>query len=347
LSKSEKLIDWLLNSKIYNGQAYISHYSEIKKGSIYPEITAYAISLSCILYEKRNEKAFLDRAETCAKYLMEISKNGAIPSFTDNLSYTFDTGIYLSGLFDIYAVTNKQIYLDEAKKSLNWLYSLWDGKQFAAVEKVPENKNWYQTPAVHLAKLVIPLLKAAKYLKVEKYKTIALELLENYKQLQNADGSFRINDSSDEVMTHPHCYVTEGFLYAYHVTKEQSFLEVTKRSSDWLCRIQNSSGAFYRIYSSDKTDGSLRNLEKIQTSDATAQATRIWKLLGVNQEGIKKAYKYLDSELKDNGLRLLKSEFFRGKIFSWLRPVYSWPTLFYLHSLTLPFGQIEYCSELF
>lgn len=347
MSIIERIINWYLYSPIYENGAYLAYYSKHNKGPIYPEITAYATSLSCILYKRKKDKRFLERAETCAEYMIKINKNGAVQCFSDNLLYTFDTGIFISSMFDLYALTQKEAYLNEAEKSLNWLYSLWDEKQFAAVDKVPEDKDWYHVPSVHLVKLVIPLRKASFYLRDKKYERTALELLDKYKPLQTEYGSFRINESSNVIITHPHCYATEGFLYAYYAFKRQEFLEMAMKSSDWLCKMQNSDGSFYRSYAIEKTADHRQRQEKTKTSDATAQATRIWKLLGVNQERIEKAYNYLNSELKDNGLRLYKNASMKGKVFSWRRSVYSWPTLFYLHSLVLPFGQIEYCRELF
>lgn len=341
------LVEWFLNSPIYKNEAYVAYYSTNKEGPVYPEITAYAISLCCILYERRREPILLERAETCAKHLKKINKNGAVPCFTDNLLYAFDTGIYISSMFDLYALTKEATYLEEAEKSLNWLLSLWDGKQFAAVNKIPEKNDWYHQPSVHLVKLVLPLMKATTCLRDEKYSKTALELLERYKHLQTGEGGFQINESSRVIMTHPHCYATEGFLYAYHISKKNKFLEIARKSSDWLCKAQNLDGSFYRCYNlGEKTEKRWRQ-EMLKTSDATAQAIRIWKLLGVNQKGIEKAYKYLGSELKDNGLRLLKNDSLKSKLFSWRREIYSWPTFFYIHSLLLPFGQIQYCKELF
>ncbi len=343
----ERLVDWFLCSPIYKDGAYLAFYSAHRESPIYPEITAYAISLSCILYKRREDKKILKRAERCAEYMRQISKNGAVPCFSDNLFYTFDTGIFVSSMFDLYALTKREVYLNEAEKSLSWLYSLWDEKQFSAVDKVPENKDWYHLPSVHLVKLVLPLLKASTFLRDDKYEKTAFELLDKYKQLQTENGGFSIYEGSNVVMTHPHCYATEGFLYAYHVFKNQEFLEAARKSSDWLCRMQNSDGSLYRRYNIEEKAGHRPRKEKLKTSDATAQATRIWKLLGVNRKGIEKAYKYLNGELKGNGLRLYKNASLRGKLLSWRRAIYSWPTFFYLHSLLLPYGEIEYCNELF
>jgi len=345
LNIQEKLIDWFLNSQIYNGEAYLTYYSTKRNGPVYPEITAYAIILSCILYKRRKDRRFLERAEKCAEYMMKINKNGAVPCFADGLLYTFDTGIFISSMFDLYAINKNEIYLREAEKSLKWLYSRWDGEQFSAVNKIPAKRDWYHVSSVHLAKLAIPLLKASVYFRDSEYEKTAFKLLDKYKLLQLKDGSFQVNDENPITMSHPHCYATEAFLYSCYHCKRDEYFEVAKKASDWLSKIQNEDGSLYRTYSIEKE--TTEQFKSVKTTDATAQATRIWKLLGVNQEGIEKAYNYLNSELKDNGLRLFKNASLRDRLFSLRRSVYSWPTLFYLHSLTLPFGQIEYCREIF
>lgn len=347
MSVVDKLVDWYLCSPIYKEGSYRAYYSTFKKGLIYPEITAYAISLSCVLYKKREENRFLERAETCAKYMMKVNQGGAVPCFSDNLLYAFDTGIFVSSMFDLYDLTKKQIYLDEAQKSLSWLYSQWDKRPFSSVDVIPEKADWYHLSSVHLAKLAIPLIKASIFLEDRRGEAVALALLDNFRKLQMENGSFSVNKGSETVFTHPHCYATEGFLYAYYTLRRHEFLEAAKRSSDWLSKMQNSDGSLYRCYNAERRTGNGDKEEKVKTSDATAQVTRIWKLLGVNQEGVDKAFKYLSGELNENGLRLFRNVSLRSKIFPWGSPGYSWPTLFYLHSLLLPFGRIEYCKELF
>lgn len=348
MSILEELVDWFLNSQIYNGEAYLAYYSAKRKGPVYPEITAYATSLSCILYQRRKDEIFLERAEKCAEYMMKINKNGAVPCFADGLLYTFDTGIFISSMFDLHAINKKEIYLREAEKSLKWLYLKGNRGQFAAVDKIPSKKRWFHVPSVHLAKLAIPLLKASIYFGNPEYEKTAFKLLDEYGRLQLKDGNFQVNDENPITLTHPHCYATEAFLYAYYCSKRDEYLEIVKKASDWLSKIQNEDGSLYRTYPVEKKIiEQSKKFEKVKTADATAQATRIWKLLGVNQEGIEKAYRYLNGELKENGLRLLKNVSLRGKLFSWRRAIYSWPTFFYLHSLILPFGQMGYCNELF
>jgi len=117
-------------------------------------------------------------------------------------------------------------------------------------------------------------------------------------------------------MGHPHCYATEAFLYVYHHSKPEEYLQIVKKASYWLSKIQNKDGSLFRIYSVEK--GITEQLKRLKTSDAIAQATRIWKLLGVNQQGIEKAYIYLNKQIEESGLRLsvmthLQVEYFIGK----------------------------------
>ena len=340
MDTQEKLIDWFLGSSIFDGKAYLEYYSPIKKGPRYPEITSYAISLCCILYDRKKDERFLKRAETCAKYMMKINRSGGVPCLRDNILYTFDTGVYVSGLFDLYSLTEKQVYLKEAEKSLEWLRSLWKERPFAAVEKVPNKKDWYHVPSVHLMKLVIPFIKAATYLKDQEYMKTAFRLQDKYARVQNQDGSFTINENSEVVLTHPHCYATEGLLYAYYITKRRKFLESALKSGKWLSKTQNNDGSFYQYYNTGIVGDLKYEPTHIKATDSTAQATRIWKLLGANQKGIEKAYEYLNRQLVNNGLRLYETA-------SMQSATHSWPTFFYLHSRLLPFGRIEHCSEIF
>lgn len=337
-----KTTNWFLNSRIYDDGAYVSYYNKSDRGPKYPEITAYAISLSCVLYRLLKEKVFLERAVKCAQYMDQATNNGAVPGIADGLFYVFDTGIYVSGLFDLYDLTKEEAYLRRAQRSIDWMYSRWDGEQFNAVDPIPCQKKWYYLPSVHLAKMSIPLLKAASHLKDLGHERTAYRLLERYKRLQLDRGNFQINDDARITLTHPHCYAAEGFLFAYCHSQRDEYLDVAKRASSWLSSSQNKDGSLYREY----CIGNNEKVGQVKTNDAISQATRIWKLLGVNQEGIEKAYGYLNREILDNGLPLFRNPSLMSKL-SRRREVFSWPTFFYLHSLTLPFGQIEYCRDLF
>lgn len=346
---------WFLDSPIYdkNEGAYRAYYTKDGVGPIYPEITAYALSLSCILYKQTHKQIFLSRAEECAKYLMRTSDNGGVASYVDGSTYAFDTGIFISALFDLFEVSRKPIYLAEAQKSMSCLLLYWNGEELSATNASPANEKWYNRPSAHLAKMAIPLMKGSYYLKDISYEKIASAMLDKYRRFQSQEGRFRIEECSEKTMTHPHCYATEGFLYAYWYSGKQEYLEIVKKSIDWLSKIQNTDGSFYEWYPVSEKASKLRlltrksvGLQGSEITDATAQATRLWKLLGENKDGIDRAYRFLNGKLRGNGLVLHDRKSLLGNPFTQPK-VYSWPTFFYLHSLGLPFGETEYINELF
>ena len=340
----DKLINFFMNSNIYEEGSYRAYYSIFKKGPFYPEITAYAISLCCILYNVKKENIFLERAQICSKYMMSKNIDGGIRGIDGNILYTFDTGIYISSMFDLFNITKNEIYKNEAIKSLKWICSMWDGKKFKPTNTIIIDNNWYNSSSVHLSKIVIPILKAYINLNDNKYKIIAVKLLNEYKKLQTDKGNFLINKEINKTLIHPHCYATEAFLFAYYTLKKSEYLNIIDNSINWLSKIQNSDGSFYDEYIyNTKMNNTIPNQKKIKRTDATAQITRIWKVMGKNEDGINKAYNFLNKQIDNKGLKLFNNSRL-GYIFPKL---YSWPLFFYIHSLLIPFGQIKSIEEVF
>ncbi|MBI2846564.1 MAG: hypothetical protein HYX82_01635 [Chloroflexi bacterium] len=343
----ESLIDWFLHSKIADGGKYRAFYAGNRLWPAYPEITAYAISLSSLLYKYRGEEKFLARARECAAYLMGKSKNGGLPYYADDFVYAFDTGVFISGLFDLYDIIKDDTYLSTAKKSLDWLENLWDGEKFRAVAGEVNTLKWAHLPSIHLVKLAIPLLKGHVLLGEEKYKDMCAKLLRWGMGLQGGEGRFILNHKTEDTMLHPHCYATEGYLFAYQHLKGEEYLKVAMDAARWLASVQNSDGSLPRWYCVSRPGftSRLRGEHTSKVTDATAQAVRIWKLLGINQEGTQRALSYLASRLRNGGLLLSHQDNPLGWLSS--SAVCSWATFFYIHAIMLPFGEIEYASELF
>jgi len=333
------LVELFLNTTLYDqkNKAYRSYCSPEGCGDIYPEITAYAVNLACILYKKYKKEELLERAIECAEYLINLSsETGGIAGHSDKFLYAFDTGIFISGLFDLYEITSEGKYLKSAKKSLKWLLSLYNGTTFRAIDKNTHPNDWDKTSSIHLAKLSIPLLKAWKILEEEKYKKITINLLDWAVSLQSGNGRFRLNKNISLTFTHFHCYATEGFLYAYALLNDEKYFDIAKRGGEWLASVQNEDGSLYRWYPySPKVKGfiPIDMIYREKAHDATAQAIRIWKALKINKKGIANAEKYLESQLNGSGLPLVKRKY----LFYWTTPkeIWSWPTFFYIHAVIM------------
>lgn len=346
----EKLSEWFLNSDVFDNKkgAYRTFYLKKKKGPVYPEITAYAISLSCILYREKGDVKFLQRAKVCAEYLINLSKDG-LPGPADNLKYLFDTGILISALFDLYNLTQVERYIDEAYRRLEWLCSYFDGEKFPAIVGHSKSKDWDKVSSIHLAKLSIPLFKGSKELEDKKYKNIAECLLNWAIKLQKDDGRFKINQDNDNTRLHPHCYTTEGFLFASQHTNEKLYWDVAKRAGDWLAKVQNEDGSLYqwlpKYPARTLIEKIIKRICHIKCTDVISQAIRIWKTLGAYKENINRAEHLLESMSDNSGLPLTKRKTWFIELKQ--REIYSWPTFFYIHSKLIEFGDRSKASEIF
>ena len=352
---SPDIYKWFLESELYDKEleAYRIFYSKRKKGPVYPEITAYAINLACILHKESGDIEFIHRAKSCAEYLLKLSKDG-LTGHSDNIKYSFDTGIFISALFDLYEVTKIGKYIEEAYIRLEWLSSYFDGEKFPAIIGNGVNKNWHneswdKISSVHLAKLAIPFLKGFQELKHEKYKSIVLSLLNWAMKLQNDEGRFRINQHNDNTSLHPHCYAVEGFLFASQCINEGIYWKVAKKASDWLHSVQNKNGSFYQWFpkfpNRSLKEKIIGKAFRSKCTDVTSQAIRIWKILGEHRKNINLAYKFLE-EMKINfGL----SPVIRKSFFIEIREKknYSWPTFFYIQSRLMKFGDKSGALKIF
>jgi len=350
-SQSNSLGQWFLDSQIHRGRgAYAMYYEKNGIGPIYPEITSYAISLSCVLFKELDDNKYLRRAKESAQFMLANYHPAVAGPKGQNL-YTFDTGILICGLLDLYLTNYDGSYLREAQKRIDWLLSLFDGRRFPSVMGSSNDSHgqaWHRTSSVHLAKLSIPLLKGWKVIGNETYKEVACKLLDWAMKLQLPEGRFSINEMNNATMLHPHCYATEGFLYAAKILDSRKYLDVAKNASRWLKSVQNANGSFYKwlpYMPGSPAKRLVHAMFKTTVTDATAQAIRIWKLLGKNSEGVYRAQDYLNKMQLDGGLRLytrkVKFMEIRG------RRIYSWPSFFYIHSCSIGYGEFEKIDEIF
>jgi len=298
-SRINSLGKWFLDSKIHRGGgAYVMYYAKNRIAPIYPEITSYAISLACILFKELGDERYSRRAAESARFLLANSRP-AVSGPESEALYTFDTGIFICGLLDLYLTNYNEYYLQEAEERTKWLLSVFDGRRFPAVVGHHGDSDgwaWDRTSSVHLAKLAIPLLKGRKIIGKKTYKEVACKLLDWAITLQLPEGRFSINEMNDATMLHPHCYAIEAFLYAGKILDSQRYLDVAQDASRWLESVQNPNGSFYRWWPympGPLIKRSLHAIVKTMVTDVTSQAVRIWKLLRKNTEGIYRAQNYL------------------------------------------------------
>lgn len=348
----KNLIKILVSGPLLNKNGfYISYYGK-NKGKVYPEITAYALSILTILYNRTGNEIFLNLAEKSANALITIARrnNGGIPGYDTKILYTFDTGIYISGLMDLYNITKKKKYFIEAKRSSDWLMKFCDGEKFLATNS-KRNYSWDLMPSIHLTKLSIPLLKIWKKTKVKEYLKVVINLLDWGKKLQTKNGRFMMNQKIKMTMLHPHCYALEGYAYAYHILKNEEYMNIVKKGLSWMTSIQNRNGSFPRWYPlppSQNFKQKIKNLIiKEYPFDAPSQFIRLCKILGYYKKQCLRSEGFILKNCFNEGLPLVKRKLFGFLPIKNKKEVWSWPTIFYLHSKLINFGDKNKLGEIF
>lgn len=350
----EQLQDWFLASPIYKGDgAYAQYYRSEEAGPVYPEITAYAITVGARLFESTGQTQFLDRARAAADYMIEIG-SPAVPGIDGETFYTFDTGIMIDGLLTLAALDPEKAdrWLSYAVTGLDWMYAAYSGGSYPpAVPPVPAEEvgryDWHLTQGVHLAKNAIPFIKGGLAAGNDAYVQMGRELLDWGLTLQLPEGRLRIHAGSNKTRLHPHCYALEGLVYAGAALDESKYTEAARRGAEWLVKVQNSDGSFPQWFPS--TDGPLPRrlfdrVTNLRVCDVPAQSIRIWKVLGMGEEQILKAESFLEA-MRQGGLPLRSHQIVGRELGT--PAIFSWPTFFYLHACMLRNGDLDRGIELF
>jgi hypothetical protein len=105
--------------------------------------------------------------------------------------------------------------------------------------------------------------------------------------LQDDDGGFRATERHRQIVSHPHCYATEGLLYAHYALGMESYLEAAQRAGEWLLSAQNRDGSINIAYKRQWWRMGRHFIDKFfprRVTDATSQAIRIWLTLNYLNE---------------------------------------------------------------
>lgn len=362
-------LDWITNSNIryMNSDGWAS--GGVKNGYnwqqqyypfIYSEITGYAISFLANAFRWTGKKNYLVMAKESADYIMKIqlqakttSSSGAIlhsltiPELEPRYQYySFDAAMCLQGLLDLEAIQNSSAICSSAQDIGDWLikHMQLPNGAFLAMYNA-DTEEWKHLElfgdngCLH-AKLAVGLLKLANVTKTDHYRTAAMHVCDWVLTLQQADGAFRATETEQQVLSHTHCYATEGLLFAHYWLGDQRYLDAARRAGEWLLEVQHRDGSLNIAYNRRLWRMGRRAIEKIlpqRVSDSTAQAIRIWLTL-YYLEGDKRfleaCYRARDFLLS---MQIISSEDPNargGFYFSPKHPIiFAWPTMFAIHAL--------------
>lgn len=287
---NNKLKNWIINSGIVESSndpllnGAVHSFYDLKNntfGFLYPEITGYFIDTMHFLYNTEKQEKYKLLAEASANWLITVyEKYGGIVmgiennTPTQNLSFSFDTGICSSAMFKCYELTNNKKYLDFGVSLLNWINSgsienngtilpFFDHNKKTFLEN---NDVWYKKKGCLNIKTAIPFFRYYKISNSIEFLELAKKICDSYLLFQRNDGSFSMHIDSSVTNLHTQCYALEGLFFAYYVTKEQRYFEACEKSLDWCVNhIEN--------------DGSIRlwfgNKYKSKASYPIAQLIRL------------------------------------------------------------------------
>ena len=316
-------ITWLSDSEVLNTGRQRKCYGGVNNGYmwqektyqfVYNEITGYAINAFITMFNWTEDEKYLQHAKNAADYLLScqgesnVKEKGAVchglslPDLSvSRRYYTFDNAVILHGMINLYKITNERKYSDASLTIGNWLLTMqkengsfcsyYDGEDGTIHHEYDE--FFFDNGCLHV-KNAIGLMHSKYLLNGDIYFQAGLQVCDWGKQLlSDSDGLFWANTRKKYVFTHAHCYATEGYLYAYHLSGDKKYFDIAKKAGDALLPLQNPDGSLFRIYKrklsmrrwfGEKYRISLQdwsNERKLpwKTIDATAQAARIWILL--------------------------------------------------------------------
>jgi rhamnogalacturonyl hydrolase YesR len=308
-------LDWLWSTEIQEARPGEENFGSVRQGYdaetksypfIYSEITGYAASLWVNAYQWTQEPKYLQQAAAAAAFVSRLQRRqgepgqGLLGAVAHGLTlpgnelrpayYSFDNAMILQGLLDLYRVQPDPNWLDTARAIGDWLVDwmqLADGS-FQAVRldgdrfTLPPTAAAFGDGGCLHAKHAIGLLKLTLACGDEKYARSAERVCDWVLSIQDPDGAIQSNSSREKVVTHTHCYATEGLLAAAHTTGSLAYQTAAEKAGYWLLNSQNPDGSISIDYKQQWWKMGRRIIEKWRpkkVSDATAQSIRIWMIL--------------------------------------------------------------------
>lgn len=300
-SAVEKVANWLVHSGIQNisddpkKKGGINSWFDLNKKDypyIYSEITGYGMTTLVFLHQLFQDELFLNQGILAGQWVLKnaLDDTGGVKtrdylspdpeaanySFESGQLYSFDSGIVLFGLLNIYKKNQDPAFLDAAIKIGNFLINQCqksDGAMYAYYDRqknnpVSEFKKWSTQSGSFHAKIAMGLYLLYEITTDHKYLKSVERLLDSSLQFQKPDGRFISFADHGGTHLHPHAYSCEGLLFVGLKMKNDKYLSAVRRGVEWALNHVRNDGTLNYIYDGEK----FNNLERV---DALSQVLRL------------------------------------------------------------------------
>lgn len=318
---TQAVANWLLHSGIQNPDGSVDQHGVSVAGAfnswfdlgtnrhsyVYSEISGYALTMLLYLHNATQEEIYLERAYKVADWLVATQRaeggfetalyHPGTPATKPSAYHTFDVGMVLDGLVNMYALTKVEKYLTASKKAAAWLmkYQNHAGALAAQIssagEVVDTSRTWSTQSGSYHAKIAMGLLNLFSITNEETYKQSAIRLCEYALTRQQNDGQFYTYGEEKGSNLHPFLYSAEGLYAAGAFLKEERYTVASRKAVEWVhAHIQNGLVPRHK-------HGEVSNYN--ERVDILSQAYRLFRVFGLT-----------DTETESVRTSILKYQYF-------------------------------------
>lgn len=273
----QKAADWLIQSGVQvvsdnplHNRGFVSWYEAdtLTMPYVYSEITGYLATTMCYLYDLTGDKRYLDSGIGAADWLLHTAhpETGGFRclfpitstrfDYKNSQIYTFDTGVIISGLVDVYRASSNDQYLAAAVKAADWIirdvqkpngafYPVYDVDKRQFLES---NNEWSLCPGSYHTKVAIGLVNLYTMTQNPIYKEAAEKACDFALTFQQPDGRFISFPDEGGTNAHPHAYSAEGLWVVGKVFGREDYLKSSAKATEWLLQWQSDEGYIPRHF---------------------------------------------------------------------------------------------------
>lgn len=259
-------INWLLNSGIQNKDGGINSWYDPNSRRypyIYSEITGYGVSTLSYLYDRYKKQVFLKSAIKSGDWLLKNIKKGTIKSiyeykkssrkticsYKQNTYHSFDNGVILKALLDLYSITKENKYISKSyeiaeklagmQKSTGLFHPIFDADKKKFID---EPFKWSTQSGPYHAKIAMGLTEFHNITREDWTKKSAIKICEAILRKQLKEGRFVTYADKETTHVHPHCYALEGLIFTGINFRRSNFLAAAEDGIQWMFDNQKENG---------------------------------------------------------------------------------------------------------